>query len=600
MIPTKIIEVFKNLSVTLLLLLSVLMPTPSATAVGPTDFVDVPSNHQFYNDIRSMSEQGIVTGWQLPDGRHEFRPQLSVARDATAAFLYRLLDEPEFTPPSVSPFVDVPTDSQFYREISWMHHEGISTGWDIGNGQREFRPLQPVKRDAMSAFFYRIGNEFFSPDGRFDVSPFVDVPTGSRFFQEIAWMADNGISTGWDIGNNNMEFRPLQPVARETMAAFLNRYYLQKKSLTGVSRMDLGDSLTCTKSSFGTVKCAGIGGSVGDGTRVDRTTPQFVRGLLGNVESLFVGGRSACVTMKNAQVRCWGRNDYGQLGTGDRVDRAEPVAVPALRGMSQVSFGADFACGVLNDAVACWGRNDRGQLGTGDQVDQVTPVKVPGLSGYVSPVVGDGFACALKPQGDVKCWGSNARGALGNTANVAGTPMTVVSSDTGRVYAVTANGHNACFAELSTLKCWGADEYGQVGDGDPLSTVDRPEPIVVPGVSEVVTDPETFSPDDRMIPRVGNGFVCVFVLDGDVCWGRNDVGQIGDGTGQTRHDPFRVTDGDFAGPAFVGSSHACSNILSRMLCWGGNSHGQLGLGDTQNKFDVNDPRPTFFNFGYRF
>ncbi len=51
-------------------------------------------------------------------------------------------------------------------------------------------------------------------------SPFRDVPVERTFFEEIVWLADSGISTGWADGT----FRPGQPVLRDSMAAFLNRF----------------------------------------------------------------------------------------------------------------------------------------------------------------------------------------------------------------------------------------------------------------------------------------------------------------------------------------------------------------------------------------
>lgn len=50
-------------------------------------------------------------------------------------------------------------------------------------------------------------------------APFVDVPVGAPFRAEIAWMKQAGLTTGWPDGT----FRPLQPVARDAMAAFLHR-----------------------------------------------------------------------------------------------------------------------------------------------------------------------------------------------------------------------------------------------------------------------------------------------------------------------------------------------------------------------------------------
>lgn len=97
-------------------------------------------------------------------GEKEFRRLAPVARDAMAVFLYRFADTvlgqdvDSYTPPSTSPFVDVRTDNVFYTQISWLAHEGISTGWDVGGapGSKEFRPLSSVNRDAMARFMFEL------------------------------------------------------------------------------------------------------------------------------------------------------------------------------------------------------------------------------------------------------------------------------------------------------------------------------------------------------------------------------------------------------------------------------------------------------------
>lgn len=50
-------------------------------------------------------------------------------------------------------------------------------------------------------------------------SPFTDVTWNTKYSSEIAWVASSGISTGWPDGT----YRPLAPVSREAMAAFLHR-----------------------------------------------------------------------------------------------------------------------------------------------------------------------------------------------------------------------------------------------------------------------------------------------------------------------------------------------------------------------------------------
>ncbi|TGO06254.1 S-layer homology domain-containing protein [Serinibacter arcticus] len=199
----------------------------TTTALGaivvPDVFTDVLASNQFAREIAWVKDRGVATGF--PDGR--FAPLQSVNRDAMAAFLYRLAGEPPFTAPEASPFADVPVGTQFYKEITWLADSGISTGWLDGT----FRPLEPVGRDAMAAFLYRYVDAFGrwadtprSSTTRF-VTPvasrFPDVSTTSPFHREISWMAAEYLTNGFGDGT----FRPLQPVNRDAMAAFLMRVW---------------------------------------------------------------------------------------------------------------------------------------------------------------------------------------------------------------------------------------------------------------------------------------------------------------------------------------------------------------------------------------
>ncbi|MDN3481459.1 S8 family serine peptidase [Arthrobacter sp. APC 3897] len=183
--------------------------------VGALRFSDV-AGTKFETEINWMADQGLTTGYS--DGT--FRPLGSINRDAMAAFLYRLAGSPSYNAPAASPFTDVATDNQFYKEISWLAETGISTGYPDGS----FRPLAPVKRDAMAAFMNRFAGEQCSvEDASGYKSPgaasFTDVATNNLFHKEISWMKDSGVSTGWP----DSTFRPLQDVSREAMAAFINR-----------------------------------------------------------------------------------------------------------------------------------------------------------------------------------------------------------------------------------------------------------------------------------------------------------------------------------------------------------------------------------------
>jgi len=182
----------------------------SEATAASAHFTDVPADYPFVNDINWLAQRRITTGY--PDGT--FRPNGSVERGAMAAFFYRMAGSPQFTAPSTPSFKDVPRDHPFFKEIEWMHARGITTGWSDGT----FRPNAAVNRDAMAAFFYRFaGSPAYSAPV---ASPFSDVSTGSQFYREISWLAEQRITTGWADGS----FRPVQPIERGAMAAFLHRY----------------------------------------------------------------------------------------------------------------------------------------------------------------------------------------------------------------------------------------------------------------------------------------------------------------------------------------------------------------------------------------
>ncbi|MCQ1953949.1 CAP domain-containing protein [Arthrobacter sp. zg-Y238] len=206
--------------------------SPTAIVRGSTTpvtapFKDVPVDMQFSEEIRWMAAEGISTGWD--DGT--YRPLNPVARDAMSAFMYRLADEPSFAAPNVSPFADVPVNRQFFKEMSWLADQGISTGWTEANGTRTYRALEPVKRDAMAAFMYRLaGSPAYTAPA---ISPFADVTTGQQFYKEMAWLADQGISTGWTEANGTRTYRALEPVKRDAMAAFMFRFDQKEYKVSG-------------------------------------------------------------------------------------------------------------------------------------------------------------------------------------------------------------------------------------------------------------------------------------------------------------------------------------------------------------------------------
>jgi peptidoglycan/xylan/chitin deacetylase (PgdA/CDA1 family) len=202
---------------------NVQMLAPGYMPPTVSPFADVSTSQQFYKEMSWLKFKEISTGWTEANGTVTYRPLQSINRDAMAAFLYRAAGQPAFTPPAVSPFADVSTGQQFYKEMAWLKAQEISTGWTEPNGTVTYRPLQAISRDAMAAFLYRAAGKpaFAAPA----VSPFADVSTGQQFYLEMAWLAKAGISTGWTEPNGAVTYRPFEAINRDAMAAFLYRMY---------------------------------------------------------------------------------------------------------------------------------------------------------------------------------------------------------------------------------------------------------------------------------------------------------------------------------------------------------------------------------------
>ncbi len=126
-------------------------------------------------------------------------------------------------------FVDVNETTDHYDDILWLATNKVTAGWDIGNGQKEFRPYVDVARCDMAAFIRRlaVSNNWLDAatwkPGEEDWNTFTDIDKNSPHAEDVLWLAHTGISEGWDAGNGKKEFRPLVTVARCDMAAFLQR-----------------------------------------------------------------------------------------------------------------------------------------------------------------------------------------------------------------------------------------------------------------------------------------------------------------------------------------------------------------------------------------
>lgn len=242
---------------------------------------------------------------------------------------------------------------------------------------------------------------------------------------------------------------------------------------SGIVAVKAGGVHTCVLTSSGGVKCWGNNtwGAVGDGTYTARYSPVDVVGLTSGVSQLFsaTGGYYSCVITTSGSAKCWGMNDYRQLGNNNTSDSSVPVDVLGLTSpVLSLAMGYAQTCALTStNGVKCWGYNNNGQVGDGTTTHRASPVDVVGLTSGVSSIrAGGQQTCALLTNGSTKCWGGNWYSQLGDTTTSnRSSPVTVLGIPTN-VTKISASGLNACaLLSNNTAKCWGGNEYGQIGRG---------------------------------------------------------------------------------------------------------------------------------------
>ncbi|MGC9347776.1 MAG: hypothetical protein ACP5JG_06530 [Anaerolineae bacterium] len=340
-----------------------------------------------------------------------------------------------------------------------------------------------------------------------------------------------------------------------------------------ITALSTGAFHNCAITDQGGVQCWGLNwaGQLGDGTTDDRSTPVGVEGLSTGISSLDLGSTHSCALTIQGGVKCWGGNEFGKLGDGTTEDRHTPVDVVGLTsGVTSVTAGSSHSCAVTDSGSAkCWGGNEYGQLGDGTAETRHTPVDVQGLSAGVRDVAAGYYhSCALTTGGDVKCWGRNDYGQLGNgTTENSTTPVNVTGLNTGVVAIITGYFHTCALTEQGAVKCWGFNDDGQLGDG---TTVDRDVPVSVVGLSS----------DASWVATTAFHTCAVEGSGGAKCWGWNPIGALGDGTTEYRTEPVGVQDLS-SGVLSVtpGWQHTCAlTEQGAAKCWGSNNYGQLGDG----------------------
>src|SRR6476660_3260924 len=126
-------------------------------------------------------------------------------------------------------------------------------------------------------------------------------------------------------------------------------------------------------------------------------TQQFTAAGISAPAMIAGGGYHTCMLMTDQSVRCFGENNWGQLGNGGFANASTPVAVSGLTTGVVVGAGIEDSCALLSDGtVRCWGTNFVGQLGNGTiGGGSAVPTAVQNLNAAIGFAAGGFHNCAL-------------------------------------------------------------------------------------------------------------------------------------------------------------------------------------------------------------
>jgi len=369
-------------------------------------------------------------------------------------------------------------------------------------------------------------------------------------------------------------------------------------------QLSIGKSHSLAVTTNGRVNAWGLNsnGQLGDGTTTLRNTPTLITfsGLQGGetIESVNVGFSHSFAVTTNGRVYAWGRNLFGQLGNGTTTDRISPTLITFTglqigETIESVNAGDSHSLAVTtNGRVYAWGRNSSTQLGDGTTIDRTTPTLITfSLSGLQdgetikSVNAGSDHSLAVTTNGRVYAWGLNGNGQLGDgtiiqryrPTLIAFTGLesgeTIQSIDGGFYYSLGVTSNGKVFA-------WGRNQFGQLGDG---TIIQRNSPTLIAftdlQIGETIESVNTGSNHSFAVTTNGRVYA----------WGRNQFGQLGNGTITDRINPTLITFtglqiGESIQTISAGDFHSLSLTTNgRVYAWGSNGNGRLGDGTTSNK-----------------
>jgi alpha-tubulin suppressor-like RCC1 family protein len=302
------------------------------------------------------------------------------------------------------------------------------------------------------------------------------------------------------------------------------------------------------------------------GRTVDAAHPARVPGQVGADPEWVAVASGAFHTLAlktDGSLWSWGDNSRGQLGLGDRSNRAAPTRIGVATDWAAVDCGGLHSVALKRDGTLwTWGYDGYGQLGLGDTNDRSTPTLVGSTADWAAVDSGGGHVLAVKLDGTLWSWGLNESGQLGRGGD--GRSPARVGGDGGWRIAVGGSDHSVAIRQDGTLWSWGSNAAGQLGRSGATGT---------PAQVGSGADWTQLACSHHTLALKSNGTLW--------SWGDNGSGQLGR-SGAT-DTPAQV--GAAADWAAVGGGRYHSLAVRRdgsLWSWGDNEDGQLGDGTTKN------------------
>jgi alpha-tubulin suppressor-like RCC1 family protein len=315
-------------------------------------------------------------------------------------------------------------------------------------------------------------------------------------------------------------------------------------------------------------------GEIGDGTFTSALAPVQVV-LPAVATSVAALATSTCATTDDKRLWCWGRGDLGQLGDPALVAATTPAptAASGLDGWTTVAAAEQMACAQRDDEMWCWGAINSGN-GLGGGVWNVTRGFGRIATGVAAITVGENtliddlgtdtgdldLACALQA-GRVACFGDNRFGQLGQgAASMAPAPVRVGATWTG----LAVGGSHACALDDDQLYCWGSTQAGQA-NGIASGTSTNPCGANPDVLCDVWTPTRLEAVDHVQTVALGAAHSCALDRDALVCWGSDEVGQLG--APSLPPAPTQVA-GAWTALLETHGNAACATAGGEVSCWG--------------------------------